>query len=122
MGARRLRAARRDPDAGRTSRSAAGRRSAAPSAERLRCALIAATGFDDAPRIADRLKGGSVVVVDLGGCAAGADGRLLDFASGLCCALAAGLHDVAAAVVLLAPPGDELAGADARGGRLFNRL
>lgn len=87
--------------------------------------LVRPEGFEAAQRIADRLRDGASVLVDLGGCERALAGRLTDFASGLAYALEGGMQHVGGEVLLLTPArmrvsGDELS--DIRTPGFFNRL
>jgi cell division inhibitor SepF len=80
---------------------------------RVKFALVAPQYFDDAQRIADHVRAGDPVFVDLQGCDARLRKRLTDFFSGLAYAVDGSVECVGEQVVLLAPPAVELsAGAD----------
>ena len=88
-------------------------------------ALVRPTDFESAPLIADNLRDGASVLVDLGGCDRALTGRLTDFASGLVYALGAGLQQVGDKVILLTPghltvSGDETS--DVRAPGFYNRI
>ena len=81
--------------------------------------------FEAAQRIADRLRAGASVLVDLEGCDRALAGRLTDFASGLAYALGGSLQHVGSTVLLLTPShmavsGDELS--DIREPGFYNRI
>ncbi len=81
--------------------------------------------FEAAQRIADRLRAGASVLVDLEGCEHALAGRLTDFASGLVYALGGSLQHVGSTVLLLTPShmavsGDELS--DIRDPGFYNRI
>jgi cell division inhibitor SepF len=71
-------------------------------------ALVAPQDFDDAQAIADHLRAGDPVIVDLQGCEAGLRKRLTDFFSGLTYAVDGSVEPLGERVVLLAPPAVEL--------------
>ena len=86
--------------------------------------LIRPQDFEDAQRVADRLRGGVPVLIDLHGCDPGLSGRLVDFASGLVYALEASLQHVGDDVLLLAPRNVHLSGdeaSDVRSPGFYNR-
>lgn len=70
---------------------------------RTEFALVAPQDFEAAQRVADLLKGGSPVVVDLQLCDRELRKRLIDFCSGLIYAVDARLQFVGETTVLLAP-------------------
>jgi cell division inhibitor SepF len=81
--------------------------------------------FEAAQRVADRLRAGASVLVDLEGCDRALAGRLTDFASGLVYALGGSLQHVGSTVLLLTPShmavsGDELS--DIRVPGFYNRI
>jgi cell division inhibitor SepF len=71
-------------------------------------ALVVPQGFDDAQQIADHLRTGDPVIVDLQDCDRGLRERLTDFCSGLTYAVDGSVEYVGEQVLLLAPPGVEL--------------
>ena len=75
---------------------------------RVAFALVAPHDFDEAQQIADHLRAGAPVIVDLQGCDRELSKRLTDFCSGLVYALQGSLQDIGRDVVLLAPDGFEL--------------
>ena len=75
---------------------------------RVKFALVAPQDFDDAQRIADHVRAGDPVIVDLQGCDDQLRKRLTDFFSGLAYAVDGGVESVGEQVVLLAPPAVEL--------------
>ncbi len=86
--------------------------------------LVAPQDFGDAQHIADSLREGVPVLVDLGACDAELRGRLTDFASGLLYALGGTLQDIGGDVLLLSPGRVALSGDDASAVRrpgFFNR-
>ena len=72
--------------------------------------LIAPEDFEVAQRIADRLRGGVPVLVDLHGCDRVLAGRLTDFASGLVYALEGALQNIGSDVLLLTPESFDISG------------
>jgi cell division inhibitor SepF len=74
----------------------------------VKFALIAPRDFDDAQQIADHVRAGDPVFVDLQGCDAALRKRLTDFFSGLAYAVDGSVESVGDQVVLLAPPAVEL--------------
>ena len=70
--------------------------------------LFAPRDFDAAREIADRLRAGGPVIVDLRDCGPELSKRLIDFCSGLAYALDGRLQDVGETVVLLVPHDVEL--------------
>jgi hypothetical protein len=87
--------------------------------------LIRPEGFEAAQRVADRLRDGASVLVDLADCDGALAGRLTDFASGLVYALGGSLQHVGDDVLLLTPShmavsGDELS--DVRAPGFYNRI
>ena len=75
--------------------------------------LIAPQDFDDAQRIADRLRAGAPVLVDFRECDRDLRGRLTDFASGLIYALEGSLQYVGGDVMMLTPDRVDVSGDDA---------
>ena len=75
---------------------------------RVKFALVAPQDFDDAQKIADHVRAGDPVIVDLQGCDDQLRKRLTDFFSGLAYAVDGGVESVGEQVVLLAPPAVEL--------------
>ena len=69
--------------------------------------------FEVAQTIADRLRGGTPVLVDLRGCSAQLSGRLMDFCSGLAYALEGTLQHIGREVILLAPSHVDVSGDEA---------
>jgi cell division inhibitor SepF len=80
---------------------------------RLGFELIAADDFEVAQTIADRLRAGAPVLVDLSGCDRQLAGRLMDFCSGLVYALEGTLQQVGSEVLLLAPDHVDVSGDEA---------
>ncbi len=78
---------------------------------RVEVSLVTPRDFDAAQRIADLLRAGGPVIVDLLGCEPDLTIRLTDFCSGLAYALDGRLHFIGEKVVLLAPHNVELSGA-----------
>jgi len=74
---------------------------------RVKFALVP-QDFDDAQRIADHVRAGDPVIVDLQDCDARLRKRLTDFFSGLAYAVDGSVESVGEQVVLLAPPAVEL--------------
>ena len=113
-----------DADAGRYEGPAPRPLSVVRAAE-LAFEVVRPEDFEAAQRIADRLRAGASVLVDLEGCDRALAGRLTDFASGLVYALGASLQHVGDTVLLLTPrhmavSGDELS--DIRGPGFYNRI
>jgi len=80
---------------------------------RVKFALVEPQDFDDAQQIADHVRAGDPVIVDLQGCDARLRNRLTDFFSGLAYAVDGSVESVGEQVMLLAPPAVELSsGAD----------
>jgi cell division inhibitor SepF len=75
--------------------------------------VAAPESFEVAQAIADRLRGGSPVLVDLRGCDAQLSGRLTDFCSGLVYALEGALQPVGPEVILLTPSHVDVSGDEA---------
>ena len=92
---------------------------------RVTFALVAPQDFDEAQQIADHLRAGAPVIVDLQECDRELSKRLTDFCSGLAYALEASVQYVGEHVVLLAPDGFEVS-STAPGAlqerRFFNQL
>ncbi|HEY5387630.1 MAG TPA: cell division protein SepF [Thermoleophilia bacterium] len=82
---------------------------------RVEFALVAPQDFEAAQQIADRLRAGEPVFVDLQACGADLSERLIDFCSGLTYALEGRLDFIGAKVLLLAPRHVELS-SEALGG------
>jgi cell division inhibitor SepF len=92
---------------------------------RLAFEVVRPEDFEAAQRIADRLRVGAPVLIDLEGSDVALAGRLTDFASGLVYALGGSLQHVGSTVLLLTPShmtvsGDELS--DIRGPGFHNRV
>ena len=75
--------------------------------------MVAPEGFEAAQTIADRLRAGAPVLVDLRGCDRQLAGRLTDFCSGLVYALEGTLQLVGREVLLLAPGHVDVSGDEA---------
>jgi cell division inhibitor SepF len=75
---------------------------------RVTFALVTPQDFDDAQQIADHLRAGDPVIVDLQGCDDGLRKRLTDFFSGLTYAVDGSVESLGEQAVLLAPPAVEL--------------
>jgi len=92
---------------------------------RVEFALVTPRDFDDAQEIADRVRAGSPVIVDLQSCEQDLAKRLIDFCSGLAYALEGSVQYVGETVILLAPRNFELS-SDAVDGlnerRFFNQV
>lgn len=92
---------------------------------RIEFSLVTPQDFDDAQQIADRLRAGTPVIVDLQSCGRDLSKRLTDFCSGLTYALEGSLQYIGDKVVLLAPHNVELS-SEAPGGlherRFFNQV
>ena len=92
---------------------------------RIEFSLVTPQGFDDAQEIADRLRAGTPVIVDLQSCGRDLSKRLTDFCSGLIYALEGSLQYIGEKVVLLAPHNVELS-SEVPGGlqerRFFNQV
>jgi cell division inhibitor SepF len=113
-----------DADAGRYEEPAPRPLSLVRPAE-LAFEVVRPEDFEAAQRVADRLRAGASVVIDLGECDRALAGRLTDFASGLVYALGGSLQHVGDDVLLLAPShmavsGDELS--DVRAPGFYNRI
>ncbi len=99
----------------------AGRRDEGPAARPLELVgpapfafeVVAPEDFETAQRVADSLRTGIPVLVDLRGCDEVLAGRLTDFASGLVYALEATLQHVGREVLLLAPSHVHISGDEA---------
>ena len=76
--------------------------------QRVTFALVAPQDFDDAQQIADHLRAGDPVIVDLQGCDDRLRKRLTDFFSGLTYAVDGSVESLGEQAVLLAPPAVEL--------------
>jgi cell division inhibitor SepF len=74
----------------------------------VRFSLVAPADFDDAQGIADALRSGSPVILDLQACGPELHKRLIDFCSGLTYALEGSVQQLGEHVVLIAPEGVEL--------------
>ena len=92
---------------------------------RVEFALLTPQDFAAAQQIADRLRAGRPVIVDLQSCAQDLSKRLTDFCSGLAYALEGDLEYIGETVVLLVPHNFELS-SDAPGSlrerRFFNQI
>ena len=75
---------------------------------RVAFSLLTPQDFDDAQQIADRLRAGTPVIVDMGSCGRDLSTRLTDFCSGLTYALECSLQSIGETVVLLVPHDVEL--------------
>jgi cell division inhibitor SepF len=106
-----------------------GERAARPLAlvrqSQIEFALVTPQSFDDAQRIADRLRADGPVIVDLQSCGPDLSKRLIDFCSGLTYALEGSLEFLGEEVVLLTPHRVELS-SEALSGlqerRFFNQV
>ena len=76
--------------------------------QRLGFSLVTPQDFDAAQRIADHLRAGTPVIVDLQSCGRDLTERLIDFCSGLTYALDGSVEYLGEHVVLLAPHHIEL--------------
>ena len=74
----------------------------------VRFSLVAPTDFDDAQGIADALRSGSPVILDLHACGPDLSKRLIDFCSGLTYALEGSVQQLGEHAMLIAPEGVEL--------------
>ena len=74
----------------------------------VRFLLVAPTDFDDAQGIADALRSGSPVILDLHACGPDLCKRLVDFCSGLTYALEGSVQQLGEHAMLIAPEGVEL--------------
>jgi cell division inhibitor SepF len=92
---------------------------------RIEFSLVTPRDFADSQEIADRLRAGAPVIVDLQNCGCDESKRLTDFCSGLSYALEGSLQCIGETVVLLAPRNFELS-SDAVDGlnerRFFNQV
>ena len=92
---------------------------------RIEFSLVTPQDFDDAQEIADRLRAGGPVIVDLQSCGRDLSKHLTDFCSGLTYALEGSLQCLGEKVVLLVPRNVELS-SEAPGGlherRFFNQV
>jgi cell division inhibitor SepF len=102
-----------DPDPGRSSGSRDARRLELVRQARSAFKLVAPESFEVAQTVADSLRAGHPVVIDLHGCDPRLAGRLTDFCSGLVYALEGSMQHVGADVVLLAPDHLEVTGDEA---------
>ncbi len=87
--------------------------------------LVAPDDFEAAQVIADRLRDGTPVFVDLHGVDPRLAGRLTDFCSGLVYALKGSLQQIGRDALLISPDGSELSGDELSGVRepgFFNRI
>ena len=75
--------------------------------------LVAPESFEDAKTVADRLRAGAPVLVDLRGVDRELAGRLTDFGSGLVYALGGTVQYVGREVLLLTPSNVDLSGDEA---------
>lgn len=78
-------------------------------------AAVAVATYDDAQRIADAFRRDLPVMVDLQGCGAEVERRVIDFCSGLSYARDGALRVVAEHLIMLAPAHVELSGDERRG-------
>jgi cell division inhibitor SepF len=76
---------------------------AVPNPSNVRVHLVLPRSFNDAQQIADKYKQGIPVILNLQGSDTELSKRLIDFASGLTCALNGGMQRVADKVFLLTP-------------------
>ena len=74
--------------------------------------VILARAFSDAQQLADSLKGGRSVVMDLRGTEPEMVRRLVDFSSGLTYALNGGMRKIAQGVILVSPQGAHLSASE----------
>ena len=70
--------------------------------------MVEPKAFNDAQEIGDRLRSATPVIVNLQGLDRDLQRRLIDFASGLCYALAGTMSKVGDQVFLLTPPNVEV--------------
>jgi cell division inhibitor SepF len=87
--------------------------------------LIAPEDFEEAQHVADRLRAGVPVLLDLQGCDRALAGRLTDFAAGLVYALEGSLQHVGRGVLLLTPERVDVSGDEASAVRepgFYNRI
>jgi cell division inhibitor SepF len=92
---------------------------------RLAFELVAPDSFDVAQTIADRLRAGAPVLVDLRGVDRGLAGRLTDFCSGLTYAVEGSLQHIGRDVLLVAPSHVDVCGDEASAVRepgFYNRI
>lgn len=92
---------------------------------RLSFELVTPASFDAAQTIADRLRGGTPVLVDLHGVDRALAGRLTDFCSGLVYAVEGSLQYAGRDVLLLAPSTMDVSGDEAsmvREPGFYNRI
>jgi cell division inhibitor SepF len=80
--------------------------------DRLQMHLITPRSFNDMRTVADRLKHGEPVFVDLQEAGAHLSRRVVDFASGLAYALGGGVAEVSAGVLLVTPERVQVSAAD----------
>ncbi len=87
-------------------------------------ALFAPRTFEEAQQIADAVRRGCCVTIDLQGCDAQLAKRLIDFCSGLAYALEGSLSLVERAILLLTPHQVDLSGGGTgvRAGGFYNQL
>jgi cell division inhibitor SepF len=98
---------------------------ALPQPSRFEFGVVAPQSFDDAQKIADRIRGDGPVIVDLQGCDAALAKRLIDFCSGLVYALDGRLQYLTDRTILVTPSRVELSGEATVGLRaqgLFNQM
>jgi cell division inhibitor SepF len=93
---------------GRVSRQARLRSVDAGPAAAVQVHLVVPRSFNDAQQVADRVKQGVPVILNLQGADAELSKRLIDFASGLTYALDGAMQRVADKVFLLTPPNVEV--------------
>jgi cell division inhibitor SepF len=80
--------------------------------ERQRVQLASPQQFNDARHIADSVKGGASVIVNLADADTALDGRLGDFALGLAAGLGGTVGRAGQRLMVVAPPGVALSGGD----------
>ena len=78
-------------------------------------AAVPVATYDDAQRIADAFRRDLPVMVDLQGCGADVERRVIDFCSGLAYARDGAVRVVAEHLIMLAPANVELSGDERRG-------
>jgi cell division inhibitor SepF len=103
----------------------ASRRLALAARPRLAFEVVAPDSFEAAQTIADRLRGGTSVLVDFHGVDRALVGRLTDFCSGLVYAVEGSLQHAGRDVLLLAPSNVDVSGDEASGVRepgFYNRI